>query len=126
MHQLMVICTGLEILRHLWGTHTFQNVQDEYAVMGRERTSTLSDDVGVRNVVFVRCFCQSVDAVIHILLNAVVDAAFAVAASCSVVVHTQSASAVDEFDIESHGSHLYIVLRYLAQGGADTAYLVDL
>ena len=126
MHQLVVFCSGLEILWHLRCAHALEHVEDEYAVVGSERAPALGDDARVRDAVFVRRFSQCIDAVVDILLYAVVHTALAVTASRTVVIDTESASAIYKFDVEAHCAQLYIILCYLAQGGADASDLVYL
>ena len=52
--------------------------------------------------VLVCCIDKSIDTVVDILLNAVVDRRFGVAGTCSVIVNTQSATTIDIFDVIAH------------------------
>ena len=78
------------------------------------------------NVVLVGCLDEGIDAVVDVFLNAIVDAALAVAAAGAVVIDTKAAPTIDELDVEAHRMELHIVLCRFTKGGADAAYLVDL
>ena len=126
VYQLVVFSRGLEVLGHLGGRYGFQYVQNEHTVMGGKGTSALGNQIGVGDLVGLCCLGKGVHAVVHIFLDAVVDAAFAVAAACAVIVDTQSAAAVHKLDVEAHGMELYVKLCRLAEGCADAAYLGNL
>ena len=123
MYQLVVFCRGLEVLGHLRCRHTFHYIQNQHRVMRRKATATLGDEVGMRDIVLVCSLHKGVDTVIDILLNAIVDRAFRVAASCTVIVNTKTATTIDELDIVTHGMKLYIELCGLLQCCGYTAYL---
>ena len=78
------------------------------------------------NIVLVGCLDEGIDAVVDVFLNAIVDAALAVAAAGAVVIDTKAATTIDELDVEAHRMKLHVILCCLAKGGADATYLVDL
>ena len=80
----------------------------------------------MRYSTFVRRFHQRIYTVIHILLNTIVHTALAVAASRSVIINTQSASAIDKLDVEAHSMQLDIELCNLSQCCTDSANLCNL
>lgn len=95
-------------------------------MMSRQGTTAFGNEVGVGDVVIIGRFYKGVDAVVDILLNAVIDATFAITASGSVVVDTQTATTIDELDVEAHRVELNIVLSGFAKSCTDTANLVNL
>ena len=126
MHQLVVALAGFEVLRHLRRADALHDIDDEHAVVRRQRTSALGDDIGMRDAILVRSLHERIDAVVDILLNAVVDARLAVAGARAVVIDAQTATAVDELDVEAHRMELHIELCRLTQRRGDTTYLRDL
>jgi len=126
VHEFVVVGGGLEVLGHLGCGDAFEGVDDEDAVVGGEGASALGDDVGVWDAVLVGGFDEGPDAVVDVLLDAVVDGGLGVGGACAVVVDAQSAAAVHELDVEAHGVELDVVLCGLAQGCGDAAYLGDL
>ena len=126
VNELVVVRPRLEVLGHLRSCDALQDVDDEDAVVRGQRAAALRDEVGVGDVVLVGGLHEGVDAVVDVLLNAVVHAALAVAAAGAVVIDTKAATAIDELDVETHRMELHVVLRGFAKGRADAAYLVDL
>ena len=126
VHQFVVALCRHEVFGHMRHPDRFEDFEDEYGMVCGEGASALGDDVGVGYSVFVRRLGKGVDDVVDILLYAVVDRRFGVAAACPVIVHAQSASAVDEFDAEVHFPQLHIVLCHFAQCDADGTDFGDL
>ena len=87
MNELVILLGGVEILVHVRHAYIFKHVDNEYGVVCSERTATLGNEVRVRNVVFVGCIDKSVDAVVDVFLNRVVDRTFRIAGTCAVVVN---------------------------------------
>ena len=87
----------------------------------RERASALVNDVWVLEVVLVAGVDKGVNGIVDILLNAVVHRVAAGAVACSVIVHAESASDVNQFDVIAHLAQLHIELGRLAQGILDAA-----
>ena len=112
----MVVFARLEVLGHLRNTHTFKRVNDEHRVVCSQRTSTFRNNIGMRNVVFICCFYERVNAVVYILLNAIVYRTFRVAGTRAVVVYTKTTTAVHKLHVETHSVELHIELCGFAKG----------
>ena len=125
-HQLVVGVVGFKLFAHFGQRGCFEHVDNEHRVVCRQRASALSDEVWMRNIVFISGIDEGIDTVVHILLYRIVDRALAVRRACAVIVDTQSATAVNKVDIVTHLMQLHIELCCLAQGRLYTAYLSDL
>ena len=116
----------MEVFVHVGHFGGFEHLKDEHGVVSCKRTSALGDDVGVRNVVLIGCLDEGVDNVVDVFLHTVVDRTFRVGRTRAVVVDPETATAVDELDIETHFAELDIILCHLAQGDADESDFGDL
>ena len=95
-------------------------------MVGSQRTTALSDDIWVRDVVSVGDVSESVDAVVDILLNGIVDRTLGVARTGTVVVHAKSTTTVDILDVVAHTAQVAVVLSGLGECVLNTANLSDL
>ena len=116
VHQLVVVLARLEVFGHLGNTHAFKGVDDEHRVMCGQRTTTFCNDIGVGDIVLVCCFHKSVNTVVYILLDGVVNGTFRIAGASTVVVNAESATAVYKLYIETHSVELHIELCGFAKG----------
>ena len=73
----------------------------------------------MRNTVLISRFDQGVNNVVDVFLHTVIDRAFRIGRARAVIVHSQSATTIDKFDVEAHFAQLHIVLCHLAQRNAD-------
>ena len=119
VHQLVVIFCGMKILVHVRHFGRFEHLENQHRVVSRERASALSDDVGMRNIVLIGRLDQGVNNVVDVFLYTIVDRTFRVGRARAVIVHAQSATTIDKFDVEAHFAQLHIVLCHLAQRNAD-------
>ena len=126
LDQFVGILVGLPFVVHLGQRGRFEHLEDEHRVVSRQAASRLGDDVRMGESMLISCIDEGGDHVVDILLNGVVDRAFAVAGAGAIVVHTHAATGVDELDVEAHLMQLDIELRSLAQGVLDAAYLGNL
>ena len=79
-------------------------------MVGRQRASTLSNQVGVGYVVLVGSLYEGVDTVVDILLDGVVDTTLRGRRPRAVVVDAQATATVDEIDVVAHLVQLDIEL----------------
>ena len=126
LHELMVVLCRLKLLAHLRQRSGLEHVDDEHRVVSRQRASALGDEVRVRYLVFVRRVDEGVDAVVHVLLDRVVDRTLRARRACAVVVDAESAAAVDEVDVIAQLVQLHVEVGSLAQSGLYAAYLCNL
>ena len=122
----MVFVFRFKLLRHFRQRSRFQHINHQHRVVSRERASALGDDVWMWQSVLVGRIHELIHAVVHILLDAVVHRAFAARRARAVVVHPQSASAVNEFHVISHLVQLNIELCRFAQGSLYATYFGNL
>ena len=80
----------------------------------------------MRDVVGIGCLHKGIDAVVHILLNGVVDRTFAVARTTTIVIDTQSSTTINELHTITHLVQLHIEHACLTQGVLDATNLCDL
>ena len=109
--------------RHLSG---LQHLHDEHRMVSRQRTSTLGDDVGMRNLIGIGSLHKRIHAVVHILLNGIIHRTLAVARTAAVIIHTQSTATIHKLHAIAHLMQLHIEHARLAQRILNAAYLRDL
>ena len=95
-------------------------------MVGGQRPPAFRNQVRMREIVFIGSVDESIDTVVHIFLNGVVHRTFAIAGACTVVVYSQSATAIHELHIITQMMELDVKLRSFAQGGLYAAYLGNL
>ena len=115
LNELMISGLSLKLLRHFGQRGGTEDVQDKNGMMRSQTASALGDDVRVRNIILVGDVGESVYAVVDVLLDGIVDRTLVVRRPCAVIIDTESASAIDEFDIVSHLPEVGIVLSGLGQ-----------
>ena len=84
-------------------------------MVGSQRTTTLRYQVGMGNLVTIGSIDEGIDTVVDILLNTVVDTTLTRRRTGSIVVNTQSTTAIHKVNIITHLMQLHIELRSLAQ-----------
>ena len=126
LYQFMVIFLDVHILGPLGEGGCLQHLEYQYGVVRREGATRLGDDVGVGDLIFVGSVDEGEDRVVHILLNGIVDAVLGEGGAGAVIVYPQSATDVNELNLETHAVQLHVELCRLTQGGLDAAYLGDL
>ena len=123
---VVVLADGIHLVVPFGQLGGLQDVHDEHRVVGGQRASALSDDVGVLEAVLVAGIHERIDRIVDILLDAVIHRVAAAAGTRAVVVHAQSAADVDIVHVEAQLGELHIELCRLAQGVLDAAYFGDL
>ena len=126
LDQLVTVLVRLEILVHFGQRGCLKHVDDQHGMVSSQRASALCDDVRVGQIVLVGSLNEGVYAVVDILLNGVIDRAFARRRPRSVVVDAQSASTIHKVHVVSHLMKLDVELRSLAKSSLNASYLGDL
>ena len=126
LDQLMVLVRRFEIVRHLWQRRRLQHIDDQHRMVCGERTAALGNQVGVSHAVLVGRIDKGVHAVVDVLLDGVVHRTFAARRARTVIVDTETTSAVHEVHIVAHLVQLDVELCSLAQGRLYASYLGDL
>ena len=124
--QLMVAFLDFEFIRHDRQFGCSQHFHDEHGMVGSQGASTLGDEVGLRNVVGFCHFRESIDTVVHVFLNGIVDATLGIRTAGTVVIHAQSTTAIDEFHVVTHLAELHIELGCFAECILNATNLRDL
>ncbi len=95
-------------------------------MVGRERAATLGDEVRVLDIVLVGCINESIDTVVHILLDRVVYGAFAAGRTGAVVIYAKTTAAIYEIYIVAHLVEVDVELSRLTESRLDAADLGNL
>lgn len=104
----------------------FEYLEDQYRVMGGQRTARLCDDIGLWKVVFGTDIDQCPYRVVYVFLYRIVHAALTCRRAGTVVVDPQASTYIDKFDVIPHLVELHIKLRCFAQCVFDEAYFGNL
>ena len=126
VHQLVVGFARLEVVAHVRHVDSFDDIEDEDGVVGRQGASAFGDEVRVGNVVFVGSVGKGIDAVVDVFLYGIVHRTLGVARPRAVIVHTQSATAIHELNIKAHAMELHVELCGFAECRRDSANLRNL
>ena len=126
LHQLVVSFLCLKLLWHFRQGCSLQHINHQYGVVGRERTATLGDEVRMLDVVLVGCINESIDTVVHILLDRVVYRALAAGRAGAVVINAKTTAAINEIYVVAHLVQIDVELCRLAESRLDTADLGNL
>ncbi len=126
LYQLVLV--AVELLRILPGRErcSFEYIENQHRMVGRERAPGLGHDVGLWQGVLLTCIYDGINCIVGILLYRVVHRAFGVRRAGAVVVHAQAAAYIDIVDGKTHFGELHVELHSLAQGILYAAYLCNL
>ena len=102
-----------------------EHVEHKHAVVSGHRAPALGDDVRMRNLGLVADALDVIDDVVRVFLERVIDARFKVGLR-AVVVDTQAAAHVHEFQTRAGAFQFNIDARRLADGGLHLANISDL
>ena len=126
LHQLVVGFLRLKLLWHFRQGSSLQHINYQYGVVGRERAATLGDEVRMLDIVFVGCINESIDTVVHILLDRVVYGTLAAGRAGAVVINAKTTTAIYEIYIVAHLVEVDVELSRLTESRLDAADLGNL
>ena len=110
LHQFMSIRSNLFLVIPFGQGSSFKYLKDKNGMMCRQCTSTLRYDIRVWDAIFIAHVHQSRNRVVYIFLNGIIHATFTIRRTGSVIIHSQSTTNIDKFDVESHRMQLHIEL----------------
>ena len=126
LHQLVVGFLCLKLLWHFRQGSSLQYINHQYGVVCRERAATLGDEVRMLDIVLVGCINESIDTVVHILLDRVVYGALAAGRAGAVVIYAKTTTAIYEIYIVAHLVEVDVELCSLTESRLDAADLGNL
>ena len=94
--------------------------------MGCQRTPTLCDDIGMRQVVLVGGIHEGVDTVVDVFLDTIVYGTLTRRRARAVIIYTKTTTAIHEVHVIAHLMQLDIELRCLTESSLYTTNLCDL
>ena len=110
LKQFMIFLRHLLIIIPFGQGRSLQHFKNEYRVMCRQSAPAFSNDIGMGNAVLVTGIDKRGNRVVHIFLDGVVHAPFAIGRTRTVIIHTQTTAYIHKFHFETHGMQLYIEL----------------
>ena len=124
--QFMLVLAHLIVIVPFGQMSGFEHLKHQYRMMSSERTSRFGDNVRLLQPVFLAHINERRYRVVDILLNGIVHAALACAASCAVVVNAKATAYINKINVEANLAQLHIELTCFAQGILYAAYLGNL